>query len=121
MPLIDVSSLPVVERLPGWLGRIFHSDGMTIAHYDFVRGSQIHEHFHPQEEIYEVLEGELELTIDGVTHVVTNGVVAIVPAGVRHSVSARTDGRAIIVDSPRRPEFEQRHPSSSGTNPAHSA
>jgi hypothetical protein len=28
-----------------------------------------------------------------------------VPAGVRHSVKALTDGRAIIVDFPVRPEF----------------
>ncbi|HET9837890.1 MAG TPA: hypothetical protein VFR84_06620 [Candidatus Angelobacter sp.] len=26
MPLIDTSSLNVVERLPGWKGRYFHSD-----------------------------------------------------------------------------------------------
>jgi hypothetical protein len=32
-------------------------------------------------------------------------VVAIVPGGVRHSIKALTDGRAIIVDYPRRPEF----------------
>src|SRR6266481_5084598 len=58
------SSLPVIERLPGWRGRYFHSPSMTLAHYDFARGSSIHEHFHPQEEVYEVLEGELEVTID---------------------------------------------------------
>ena len=42
---------------------------MTFAHYDFKRGSSIHEHFHPQEEVYEVMEGELELNIDGVKQV----------------------------------------------------
>jgi hypothetical protein len=60
MPFIDTSSLEVVERLPGWYGRYFHSPSMTFAHYDFKRGSCIHEHFHPQEEVYEVIEGELE-------------------------------------------------------------
>jgi quercetin dioxygenase-like cupin family protein len=78
---------------------------MTFAHYDFVRGSSIHEHFHPEEEVYEVIEGELEVTIDGVAKIARTGVVAIVPAGVRHSVKALTDGRAIIVDYPMRPEF----------------
>jgi quercetin dioxygenase-like cupin family protein len=79
---------------------------MTFAHYDFVRGASIHEHFHSQEEVYEVIEGELEITIDGVTHVARSGVVAIVPSGARHSVKALSDGRAIIIDSPRRPEFK---------------
>jgi quercetin dioxygenase-like cupin family protein len=102
MPFIDVSSLPVIERLPGWQGRYFHSPSLTFAHYDFKRGSSIHEHFHPQEEVYEVIEGELELTIDGVTQIARAGLVAIVPANARHSVKALTDGRAIIVDYPQR-------------------
>jgi quercetin dioxygenase-like cupin family protein len=75
---------------------------MTFAHYDFKRGSSIHEHFHHQEEVYEVIEGELELTIEGVKQVAKPGVVGIVPSNVRHSVKALTDGRAIIVDYPLR-------------------
>src|ERR1700690_3061241 len=105
MPFIDIDSLKVTERLPGWNGRYFHSASMTFAHYDFKRGASIHEHFHPQEEVYEVIDGELEVTIDGVVQIVRPGIVAIVPANVRHSVKAVTNGRAIIVDYPRRPGF----------------
>jgi quercetin dioxygenase-like cupin family protein len=105
MPFVDTNDLNVVERLPGWYGRYFHSLSMTFAHYDFKRGSSIHEHFHPQEEVYEVIEGELEVTIDGATRTARAGLVAIVPSNVRHSVKALTDGRAIIVDFPLRPEF----------------
>src|ERR1700722_16938177 len=105
MPFVDIASLKVVERLPGWFGRYFHSATMTFAHYDFKGGATIHEHSHPEEEVYEVLEGELELTIDGVTHAARPGVVAIVPANARHSVKAITGGKAIIVDHPARPEF----------------
>ena len=106
MAFVDVSQLKVTERLPGWFGKYFHSASMTFAHYDFRRGASIHEHFHPQEEVYEVIEGELELTIDGVSDVVRPGLVAIVPSNARHSVKALTDGRAIIVDFPLRREFE---------------
>ena len=106
MPFVDISSLRVTERLPGWNGRYFHSPSMTFAHYDFVRGSSIHEHLHPQEEVYEVIEGELEVTIDGVAQIARAGLIAIVPAGVRHSVKALSDGRAIIIDYPLRPDFD---------------
>jgi len=106
MPIVDVSKLKVTERLPGWYGRYFHSASMTFAHYDFKRGASIHEHFHPEEEVYEVIEGELELTIDGVAEVVRPGLVAIVPINARHSVRALSDGRAIIVDFPARREFQ---------------
>jgi quercetin dioxygenase-like cupin family protein len=78
---------------------------MTFAHYDFVRGSSIHEHFHSQEEVYEVIEGELEVTIDGVVQIARAGTVAIVPAGGRHSIKALSDGHVIVVDYPLRPEF----------------
>jgi quercetin dioxygenase-like cupin family protein len=105
MPLVNIDSLPVIERLPGWHGRIFHSETMTVAHYSFAHGASIHEHFHPQEEMYEVLEGELELIIDGATQILRPGLAAIVPSNARHSVKALTDGRLLVVDSPRRPEF----------------
>ncbi len=105
MPFVDTRSLSVIERLPGWHGRYFHTASMTFAHYDFKRGASIHEHFHPEEEVYEVIEGELEVTIDGVAEIARAGVVAIVPANARHSVKALTDGRAIIVDYPMRREF----------------
>ena len=105
MSFVDIDKLKVTERLPGWRGRYFHAVNMTVAHYEFTRGASIHEHHHPQEELYEVLEGQLELTIDGVTQVARPGVAAIVPSNARHSVLALTDGRAIIVDSPARAEF----------------
>src|ERR1700693_4477830 len=88
MPFVDISSLKVIERLPGWYGRYFHSPNMTFAHYDFKRGASIHEHFHPEEEVYEVIEGELEETIEGDPKAAGAGVVAIVPANARHSVKA---------------------------------
>lgn len=105
MPFVDTSNLRVVERLPGWHGRYFHSANMTFAHYDFKRGATIHEHFHPQEEVYEVIEGELEMTVDGEVQIARAGIIAIVPSNVRHSVKALTDGRVVIVDHPARPEF----------------
>ena len=107
MPFVDTNNLRVIERLPGWHGRYFHSASMTFAHYEFKCGASIHEHFHPEEEVYEVVEGELEVTIDGVASVASAGVVAIVPANVRHSIKALTDGRVIIVDYPRRHDFEE--------------
>jgi quercetin dioxygenase-like cupin family protein len=105
MPFLDTNSLPVIERLPGWHGRYFHSENMTFAHYDFKRDSSIHEHFHAEEEVYEVIDGELEVTIDGVAQIARAGLVAIVPGNVRHSVKALTDGKVIIVDYSARRDF----------------
>jgi quercetin dioxygenase-like cupin family protein len=105
MPIVDITKLRVTERLPGWRGRYFHTASMTFAHYDFRSGASIHEHFHPEEEVYEVIEGELEITIDGQAQRLRPGLAAVVPSNARHSVKALTDGRVIIVDHPARPEF----------------
>ena len=102
MPFIDVSKLVAVERLPGWRGRYFDSPSMTFAHYEFDAGASIHEHHHPQEEVYEVIEGELELTVSGVTRRISPGHVAIVPPNTPHSVKAISSGKVIVVDYPLR-------------------
>ena len=98
---IDTNQLPVVERKPGWRGRYFDSPSMTFAHYEFDAGSSIHEHFHPEEEVWQIVEGELEITIDGVTKRVGPGSVGIVPSNTRHAV------KAIIVDYPLREQPDQ--------------
>jgi quercetin dioxygenase-like cupin family protein len=105
MAVVNIDSLKIIERLPGWKGRYFHSAHMTFAHYNFTRGSSIHEHSHPEEEVYEVIEGELEVTVDDVVQMAKPGLVVIVPGNARHSVHALTDGRLIVVDHPARPDF----------------
>jgi len=65
MSFIDTSKLKIVERRPGWLGRFFDSGVMTFRHYEFAKGADIHAHSHEQEEVWEVIEGELAVTIAG--------------------------------------------------------
>ena len=93
MPVVDTSELKVIERLPGWRARIFNSASMTFAHYEFDAGSTIHAHSHEQEEVWNVIEGELEVTIDGVAQVARPGVVAIVPPDTA-ALRPRADRRA---------------------------
>jgi quercetin dioxygenase-like cupin family protein len=102
MPFVDTHQLDTREPLPGWTGRYFHSENMTFAYYEFTSGASIHAHAHDTDEVWHVIEGELEVTIDGETKVAGPGMAGVVPPNVRHSVTARTDGRAIVVDHPRR-------------------
>jgi quercetin dioxygenase-like cupin family protein len=104
MPFIDTTKLEVIERKPGWHGRYFHSPSMTFAHYQFEEGSSIDTHSHPQEEVWEVIDGKLELTVDGIAQIAGPDMAAIVPPNVPHSVKAITSGKAIVVDYPLRRE-----------------
>ncbi len=102
MPFLDPAKMPAAEPLPGWKGRFWRSENMSFAHYDFEAGSSIHEHHHPNEEVWTVIEGELEVTVDGVTEVAGPGFVAVVPSDVPHAVKARTHGKAIVSNWPVR-------------------
>jgi len=102
MPFVDTSTLQVVQRLPGWRGRSFNSRNMTFAHYSFDEGARIHEHCHSNEEVWTVLEGELEVTIGSDSIRAAAGFVAIVPSYKAHGVLAITDGKAIVTDCPVR-------------------
>jgi len=73
---------------------------MTFAHYEFDAGSSIHEHFHAQEEVWQIIEGELDMTIGGVTERAGPGFAGVVPPNTPHAVRAITGGRAIIIDYP---------------------
>lgn len=75
---------------------------MTFAHYTVSAESSIHEHSRPNDEVWTVIEGELEITLDGRTQIAGPGCVAVVPPNVPHSVKALRDSKAIVVDHPRR-------------------
>jgi quercetin dioxygenase-like cupin family protein len=103
MPFVDPADMASNERLPGWHGRFFHSDNMTFALYDIAADAvPLHEHQHPQEEVWNVIEGKLAVTIDGVEHMAEPGCAAIIPPNARHSARAIGGCRAIVVDYPLR-------------------
>jgi mannose-6-phosphate isomerase-like protein (cupin superfamily) len=103
MPFVASSELPSGEPRPGWMGRFFSSDSMTVAYYE-VAGDAVplHEHCHPQEEIWNVVDGEMAITIAGVERVVGAGGAAIVPSNAPHSARALGPCRAVVVDHPAR-------------------
>jgi quercetin dioxygenase-like cupin family protein len=106
MTFIDTDKLEVFEKgTGGWKGRQFRSPSMTFVHWEFEAGASVHEHFHVQEEVWEVTAGVLEITIGGVSGLARPGNVAIVPPNVPHSVRALEAGSAIVIDHPIREGF----------------
>jgi quercetin dioxygenase-like cupin family protein len=105
MPFLDTADIELKEKRPGWRGRIFSSPSMTFAHWDFSAGATIHEHGHEQEEVWHIIEGELEITLGEEVRRAGPGMIAIIPAHTAHAVLAMTDGRATVVDTPRRDGF----------------
>ena len=65
MPFLDPTRMKTGEPLPGWKGRFWRSASMSFAHYEIAAGASIHAHHHPHEEVWTVIEGQLEVSIDG--------------------------------------------------------
>jgi quercetin dioxygenase-like cupin family protein len=102
MPIIDTNTLDTGEPLPGWHDRYFSAEGMSFAYYDVDANAAIHEHFHPEEEVWHVIEGTLEIAIDGRTFVAGPGMAAIIPSNTRHCINAKTNAKVIIANQPAR-------------------
>lgn len=105
MEILDTQTMDWREKRPGWNGVVFSSSNMTFAHWRFSKGAEIHRHDHQQEEVWHVIEGELDMVIDGVASRAGPGTVAIIPPNTAHSVVALTDGFAIVADYPLREGF----------------
>src|SRR5262249_62117263 len=89
--------------VPGGNGRVFHSENMTFAYYAVdAEAEPIHEHHHPYEEVWNVVEGQLAITIEGREHVLGPGCAGVVPANTPHSTRTLGPSRAIVVDHPIR-------------------
>jgi quercetin dioxygenase-like cupin family protein len=103
MAVVDTNAMPPKRPLPGWDGRFFNSDNMTFGYWQIAADSApLHEHDHPQEEIWNVVEGQLAVTVAGVEHVAGPGCAVIIPSNTRHSARAVTRCRVIVVDYPTR-------------------
>lgn len=105
MPVIDTRRLEVAEPRPGWHDRYFHGRQMSFEYYDVDAGAWVHEHWHPEEEVWHIMEGTLEITIDGETTVAGPGFAALVPPDTPHSIKALTAAKVIIANHPVRPRI----------------
>ena len=68
--------------------------GMTLFAFD--AGEGVSTHAAPGDAMVYVLEGEAQITIDGVSHQVTEGGAIIMPAGIPHAVKAVTPFKMLL-------------------------
>ncbi len=87
--VLGESLRPLLTRDMGSSVEIFDTSGPA--------GSGPPPHSHPWEEIHLVLEGELEVTVDGESHVLRTGTVAHVPGGAVHSYRNLTEAHFLTI------------------------
>jgi quercetin dioxygenase-like cupin family protein len=102
----EINNLPVKEIVAGFHARFIHTEQMTLAFVEIAEGSILPEHAHFHEQCTRVLEGELALTINGITHIYTKGQVAVIPSNVPHSAKALTSCTVMDVFCPAREDYK---------------
>lgn len=91
--------------MPGFKGKFVHGENMTYAYWDIKKGAILPPHDHIHEQLTNLVEGEFQMTIGGVTKTFKAGDVAVIPSNVEHQGVAITDCKIIDVFSPRRDDL----------------
>lgn len=101
----DLTSLAEREVMPGFFGRFIHTDATTHAYWRIEAGAVLRPHAHPHEQVVNLFEGELELTVEGVPHRLGPGSVLVIAGNQVHSGHAITACRVLDVFSPVRDDY----------------
>lgn len=65
------------------------NDAISITVFAFAQGEGLSTHTAPGDALVNVLDGEAEITINGVLHFLKAGECIVMPAGIPHSLEAK--------------------------------
>lgn len=105
MQQINLDEIEERELVSGFKVRFVHSENMTLSYWSIEAGAELPEHSHPHEQVTNVLEGELILTVDNESKRLGPGAVVIIPPNAVHSGKSVTQSRVIDVFYPIREDY----------------
>ena len=103
---IKLAEIVPKEIMPGYHGKLIHTQNMSLAFWEVEAGAKVPEHAHMNEQVMQVLEGKFEFTLDGITKTYEPGDLVIIPPHVPHSGLALTPCKLMDVFSPTREEYK---------------
>ncbi len=101
----EIKNLTPKSLAPGLTGYYAHGKHMTFGLIEIKAGSDLSQHQHPHEQITYILEGQLDMTIDGKLCTLTAGMYYVIPSNVSHGAVAVTDCKIIDVFNPVREDY----------------
>ncbi|MBC8767623.1 cupin domain-containing protein [Arenibacter sp. BSSL-BM3] len=102
---IKLAEIDSKEIMPGYHGKLIHTQNMSLAFWEVEKGAKVPEHAHINEQVMQVLEGKFEFTLGGITNTYEPGDLVIIPPNVSHSGRAITPCKLMDVFSPTREEY----------------
>ncbi|MBT8313281.1 MAG: cupin domain-containing protein [Maribacter sp.] len=103
---IKLSEIESKEIIPGYQGKLVHTQNMSLAFWEVEQGAEVPEHSHKNEQVMQVLEGRFEFTLNDSTNVYVPGDMVIIAPHIPHSGKALTACKLMDVFSPTREEYK---------------
>ena len=88
---IEVSAEKVQSR------QVFETAGGGVVLLGFKEGQKLETHLSPAEVMVNVVEGEIEFTMNGIAHTIKENEFLLIGGGVPHSVMAKKDSKVMLV------------------------
>jgi quercetin dioxygenase-like cupin family protein len=107
MPIYNLKIQKEIEIIPGYHVKFVHGELITAAYFRITAGADMPEHSHLQEQICNVIEGRLELTVEGKSYILERYNVFHIPSHAKHKGKALTDCIVLDVFSPVREDYKR--------------
>jgi quercetin dioxygenase-like cupin family protein len=105
MRFVKLVDLPELEIAKGIKAYAVTADTVTVLHVKIDKGALLPEHSHYHEQVVNVIEGELELTVDGKSYNLMPGNVMVLEPNVVHFGRAVTACKVVDIFHPVRKDF----------------
>jgi quercetin dioxygenase-like cupin family protein len=106
MSFITLNNLTPKEVVPGYYGRVIHTETMSLMYWMVEKEAIMPIHTHLHEQVAHVIIGRFELTVDGETRVMEPGMVAVIPPHAPHGGKAITYCELMDVFYPVREDYK---------------
>ncbi len=106
MPFIEFDKAKTIKIKKGIEGKVFHSEKATFVMFYLKKNSVLPKHTHHHEQCSNLIKGELEFTIGNETKIMKQGMTALIPSNIPHSVKAISDCQLLDCFIPVREDFK---------------
>ncbi len=107
--VIRYPDVPTIDLVSGIKAHIVSHDKITLSFASCEPDAQLPSHRHPNEQMLIVLDGAMDLAIEGKKYHLESGDVAVLPSNTEHGAYVSDKGcRVIDVFSPPRQDFVAR-------------
>lgn len=101
--MADIRTIDIAEVIAasGGAGRFEGKDHGSPVSFFYVTsepGKGASKHRHPYVETFVIIDGDIEVTVDGTTERMHGGTIAIIPANSWHEFTNRGERRALMVN-----------------------